>query len=31
MNRMKVFQNEEFGTIRVIEENDRHLFCAKTV
>ena len=28
MNQMEIFKNPEFGSIRVIEENGKYLFCA---
>lgn len=31
MNEMKIFENEEFGKIRMIEENGKVLFCGKDV
>ncbi len=31
MNQMKLFQNPEFGSIRVIEENGNYLFCGADV
>lgn len=31
MNNLQVFQNEEFGSIRTIEENGKVLFCANDV
>ncbi len=31
MNQMEVFKNKEFGSIRVIEENDKYLFCGSDV
>ena len=27
MNQMEIFKNPEFGSIRVIEENGKYLFC----
>ena len=27
MNQMEIFKNPEFGSIRVVEENGRYLFC----
>ena len=27
MSQIEVFNNEEFGSIRVIEENGKYLFC----
>ena len=31
MNQMEIFKNKEFGSIRVIEENDKYLFCGSDV
>ena len=31
MNELKIFENEEFGSIRTIEENGNVLFCGKDV
>ena len=31
MNQMEIFKNPEFGSIRVIEENGRYLFCGADV
>ena len=31
MNQMEIFKNPEFGSIRVIEENGRYLFCGTDV
>ena len=31
MNELQIFQNEEFGSIRTIEENGQILFCGKDV
>lgn len=28
---LEVFQNEEFGTVRAIEEGDKVLFCATDI
>ncbi len=30
-NKMQVFQSEEFGSVRIIGENGKYLFCAKDV
>ena len=30
-NKMAVFNNREFGSIRVIEENGNYLFCGKDI
>ena len=30
-NKVQVFQNEQFGQVRTIEENGKVLFCAKDV
>lgn len=30
-NKMEVFKNQEFGSIRIIEENGKYLFCATDV
>ena len=27
MNQMEIYKNPEFGSIRVIEENSKYLFC----
>ena len=27
MNQMEIFKNPEFGSIRVVEENGKYLFC----
>ena len=27
MNQMEIFKNPEFGSVRVIEENGKYLFC----
>lgn len=29
MNQMEIFKNPEFGSIRVIEENGKYLFCER--
>ena len=31
MNQMEIFKNPEFGSIRVIEENGKYLFCGTDV
>ena len=31
MNQMEIFKNPEFGSIRVVEENGRYLFCGTDV
>lgn len=31
MNELKVFENEEFGKVRIIEENGKPLFCGLDV
>ena len=31
MNQMEIFKNPEFGSVRVIEENDKYLFCGVDV
>ena len=31
MNQMEIFKSKEFGSIRVIEENDKYLFCGSDV
>ena len=31
MNQMEIFNNPEFGSIRVIEENGKYLFCGSDV
>lgn len=31
MNQMEIFKNPEFGSIRVIEENGKYLFCGADV
>ena len=31
MNQMKIFKNPEFGSVRVIEENGKYLFCGVDV
>lgn len=31
MNEVKIFENEEFGKVRTIEENGKVLFCGKDV
>ena len=31
MNQMEIFKSPEFGSIRVIEENDKYLFCGLAV
>lgn len=31
MNQMEIFNNQEFGSIRVIEENGKYLFCGTDV
>ena len=31
MNQMEIFKSPEFGSIRVIEENDKYLFCGLDV
>lgn len=31
MNELKIFENEEFGSIRTIEENSKVLFCGKDI
>lgn len=31
MNQMEIFKNLEFGSIRVIEENGKYLFCGTDV
>lgn len=31
MNQMEIFKNPEFGSIRVIEENSKYLFCGTDV
>ena len=30
-NKMAVFNNREFGSIRVIEQNGNYLFCGKDI
>lgn len=29
--KMEVFNNSEFGSVRIIQEGEKHLFCAKDV
>lgn len=31
MNELKIFENEEFGNIRVVIENNEPMFCLKDV
>lgn len=31
MNDIKIFENEEFGSVRTIEENGKVMFCGKDV
>ena len=31
MNQMEIFKNPEFGSVRVIEENGKYLFCGLDV
>lgn len=31
MKQMKIFENKEFGSIRVIEDGDKCLFCGSDV
>jgi len=31
MNDVKVFENEQFGTVRTLEENGKVLFCGKDI
>ena len=31
MNQMEIFKNPEFGSVRVIEENGKYLFCGVDV
>ena len=31
MNQMEIFKNPEFGSIRVIEEDGKYLFCGTDV
>lgn len=31
MNKMEVFNNQEFGSIRVMQEGDKYLFCGSDV
>ena len=31
MNQMEIFKNPEFGSVRVIEENGKYLFCGTDV
>jgi hypothetical protein len=27
MNNMEIFRNKEFGSVRVLEDGDKYLFC----
>ena len=31
MKQIKIFENKEFGSIRVIEDGDKYLFCGSDV
>lgn len=31
MNKMEVFNNQEFGSVRILQEDDKYLFCGSDV
>jgi prophage antirepressor-like protein len=30
-NNMEIFKNDEFGTVRVLQDGDKYLFCGSDV
>ena len=30
-NKLEIFKNQEFGSVRILQEGEKYLFCAKDV